>query len=178
MGNHLTSPPHSLRLSMFITWPVSLIQPEALSRRQFSEPHKRIYLSLSSADAAFGGHWKECACCYVLKTGQTSRMSPLLMYSSYCLFLANEYLQCKCNMARLGLFKNKKTQKPKTTMQPEVMFTVMSAVRRNVLSAIIIKLSRNHVNQITPLATPLFFMASFSLVSFSSTMLFTIMETE
>lgn len=58
------------------------------------------------------------------------------------------------------------------------ILTIISAVRRNVLTAIMTKLSRNQVHQITPLVIPLFFIASFRRISFSSTMLFTVMETE
>lgn len=59
-----------------------------------------------------------------------------------------------------------------------LILTIISAVRRNVLTAIMKKLSRNQVHQITPLVTPLFFIASFRRISFSKTILFTVMETE
>lgn len=58
------------------------------------------------------------------------------------------------------------------------ILTMIRTVRRNVLTAIMKKLSRNHVHQITPLVIPLFFIASFRRISFSSTILFTVMETE
>lgn len=59
-----------------------------------------------------------------------------------------------------------------------ITLTIISAVRRNVLTAIMKKLSRNQVHQITPLVMPLFFIASFRRFSFSSTILFTVIETE
>lgn len=65
-----------------------------------------------------------------------------------------------------------------STVFPAVILTIISAVRRNVLTAIMTKLSRNQVHQITPLVMPLFFIASFRRISFSSTILFTVMETE
>lgn len=56
--------------------------------------------------------------------------------------------------------------------------TMIIPVSRTVLEAIIRKLSINQVYQMTPLETPMAFSVSFSLVSFSSTMLFTTMDTE
>jgi len=59
-----------------------------------------------------------------------------------------------------------------------LILTIISDVRRNVLTAIMMKVSTNQVHQITPLVTPLFFIASFRRISFSKTILFTVMETE
>ena len=55
---------------------------------------------------------------------------------------------------------------------------MMMAVRRAVLVPIMIKLSMNQVDQMTPFVTPMAFRLSFRRSSFSRTMLFTTMDTE
>lgn len=54
----------------------------------------------------------------------------------------------------------------------------MMVVTRAVLTVIIRKLSVNQLVHITPLVTPMSFSVSFSLISFSNTMLFTSMDAE
>lgn len=55
---------------------------------------------------------------------------------------------------------------------------MMMAVRRAVLVPIMMKLSINHVDQMTPFVTPMPFKVSLRRSSFSKTILLTIMDTE
>lgn len=61
---------------------------------------------------------------------------------------------------------------------PSVFLTMMMEVSSAVLAVIMIKLSMNHVYQMTPLLTPIALRVSLRRSSFSSTILFTVMETE
>ena len=66
----------------------------------------------------------------------------------------------------------------KTTPPTSSPLTMMTAVRRAVLVVMVRKPSMNQVHQMTPLVTPAAFRVSLRRSSFSSTMLFTVMETE
>lgn len=99
-----------------------------------------------------------CLLCAVIRTGLHHSHLPINGYYSFS--TANWYQQCKTESLRVAIL------------------TIIKAVRRNVLRPIMKKLSRNQVHQITPLVIPLFFIASFRRISFSSTILFTVMETE
>lgn len=128
---------------------------------------------------AGSGRWEDAVIQWLLREISSLWVSPTLAkrkdWEARCHALFGGQMS---NTGTWTGWKGRGTKVFKIFWAFSIWLTMMNIVRRKMLIDMMEKLSRNQVHQITALETPWFFKVSFSLNSFSKTMLFTVIETE